>query len=35
MKDEFILAHIKPDYGSLGEFITDINLNADIFKQKK
>lgn len=25
----------KPNYGSLGQFMTDINLGSDYFKQKK
>lgn len=33
-KDD-ILSYIKPDYGSLGEFITGVNLTTDFLKQKK
>lgn len=35
LKDPFILAHIKPDYGSLGEFMKDASLRKDFFNQKK
>ena len=35
LKDPAILAYIKPDYGSLGDFIGDINLSKDLLNQKK
>lgn len=35
LKDPLILNHIKPDYGSLGEFIGDINIGRDLLNQKK
>lgn len=33
-KDD-ILSYIKPDYGSLGEFITGVSISSDFIKQKK
>lgn len=35
LKDPTILAHIKPDYGSLAEFIGDVGLSKDLLVQKK
>lgn len=35
LKDPLILNHIKPDYGSLGEFIGDINIGQNLLTQKK
>ena len=35
LKDPFILSHIKPDYGSLGEFMVDVSLRKDYLSQKK
>lgn len=35
LKDPFILKHIKPDYGSLGDFIGDSIINRDLLHQKK
>lgn len=35
LKDPLILNHIKPDYGSLGEFVGDLNLSKDLLNQKK
>lgn len=35
LKDPLILNHIKPDYGSLGEFIGDLNIGRDLLNQKK
>lgn len=35
LKDPFIISHIKPDYGSLGEFMVDASLRKDFLSQKK
>ena len=35
LKDPFILSHLKPDYGSLGDFMVDVSLRKDFLTQKK
>ena len=35
LKDPFILNHIKPDYGSLEDFIGDINIGRDLLNNQK
>ena len=35
LKDSFILNHIKPDYGSLEDFIGDINIGRDLLNNQK
>jgi hypothetical protein len=30
IKSAYILSHIKPDYGSLGEFMKDVGITKDI-----
>lgn len=35
LKDPLILNHIKPDYGSLGDFIGDINIGRDLLNNQK
>lgn len=35
LKDPLILNHIKPDYGSLGDFIGDLNIGRDLLNSQK
>lgn len=35
IRNPLILAHIKPDYGSLSEFMTDIGVAKDLLTFKK